>query len=75
MDGKIDMGPNTYAIPVSLFRENRLRVCDALKNGLDVQQNSFILLKGGESINLYNTDVEYVFRQVSVRICYYSKGR
>lgn len=62
----LDMGPGTLAIPLSLFRDNRLRVCTALKaipNAGD--DNAFILLQGGDSINLYNTDVEYNFRQVS----------
>lgn len=65
VEATIDMGPGTHAIPVSLFRDNRLRVCAALKAIPNVaDDNTFILLQGGDSINLYNTDVEYLFRQV-----------
>lgn len=61
----IDMGPGTHAIPLSLFRDNRLRVCNALKTIPNIgDDKTFILLQGGDSINLYNTDVEYIFRQV-----------
>lgn len=63
----INMGPGTYAVPLSLFRDNRERVCDASKaaSKQQIDQNAFILLQGGDTINLYNTDVEYVFRQVN----------
>lgn len=65
-ESTIDMGPGTYAIPLSLFRDNRNRVCNALKGILNDSDNkTYILLQGGDTINLYNTDVEYVFRQVS----------
>lgn len=65
-EATIDMGPGTHAIPLSLFRENRLRVCKALQDIPNVgDDNTFILLQGGDSISLYNTDVEYNFRQVS----------
>lgn len=62
----LDMGPGTLAVPLSLFHGNRLRVRAALKAIPNVGDDSaFILLQGGDSINLYNTDVEYNFRQVS----------
>lgn len=63
----ISMGPGTYAIPVSLFRDNRSRVCDALKAlpNQTVDETTFILLQGGDAINWYNTDVEYAFKQVN----------
>lgn len=65
-EAKIDMGPGTHAIPVSLFRDNRLRVCDTLKKIPNVGDAfTFILLEGGSQIPLYNTDVEYLFRQVN----------
>lgn len=61
----IDMGPGTHAVPLSMFRDNRLRVCNALKGIPNIGDDKmFILLQGGDSINLYNTDVEYLFRQV-----------
>lgn len=61
----INMGPNTHAVPVALFAENRARVSDALlaRPDADVPANALILLQGGDSLPLYNTDVEYVFRQ------------
>lgn len=65
MSNTIGMGPGTYQIPLSLFRNNRQRVCDELKAQQLVDEESFILLAGGKEISLYNTDVEYVFRQVS----------
>lgn len=61
----LNMGPNTHSIPLTMFKENRERVMSALKKENDVSDNTYVLLEGGNSINLYNTDVEYVFRQVS----------
>lgn len=63
----ISMGPGTHAIPVSLFRDNRLRVCDALKAlpSQVIDDNTFVLLQGGDAINWYNTDCEYAFKQVN----------
>lgn len=60
----ISMGPNTLAIPLTLFRDNRLRVCAALRRFDD--DNAFVLLQGGDAINFYNTDTEYHFRQVKL---------
>jgi len=59
----LNMGTNTHSIPVTMFRDNRERVMSALKKQNDVSDNSYVLLQGGDGINLYNTDVEYVFRQ------------
>lgn len=61
----INMGPNTHAVPLSMFRDNRDRVCSALRarHPDATAGDSLILLQGGDSISLYNTDVEYVFRQ------------
>lgn len=71
----IDMGPGTHAVPLSLFRDNRLRVCNALKsipsNEIGNNEKTFVLLQGGDSINLYNTDVEYLFRQVSSQLIFF----
>lgn len=61
----LNMGPNTHSVPVSMFKDNRERVMAELKKQSDVSDNSYVLLQGGDSINLYNTDVEYVFKQVS----------
>lgn len=61
----IDMGPGTHSVPLSMFRDNRLRVCNALKSIPNIgDDKTFVLLQGGNSINLYNTDVEYLFQQV-----------
>lgn len=61
----INMGPNTHAVPLAMFRENRERVCAALlgHSSAVVLPQALVLLQGGDSISLYNTDVEYVFRQ------------
>lgn len=61
----INMGPGTYAVPVSMFKENRLRVIAELRKQQNVGDNSYVLLQGGDNISLYNTDVDYIFRQVS----------
>ncbi|KAG4069734.1 hypothetical protein HA402_008572 [Bradysia odoriphaga] len=59
----LNMGPNTHSVPVSMFKDNRERVAAELRKQNDVTGNAYVLLQGGDSINLYNTDVEYVFRQ------------
>lgn len=61
----LNMGPNTHSIPVTMFKDNRERVMSELKKHNDVRDNAYVLVQGGDNINLYNTDVEYVFRQVS----------
>ncbi|KAI8432302.1 hypothetical protein MSG28_004722 [Choristoneura fumiferana] len=53
------MGPGTLEVPLSLFAKNRKRLAEKLKPG------QIVVLQGGESINHYDTDVEYVFRQES----------
>jgi Xaa-Pro dipeptidase len=58
------MGDHTLFVPNALFAENRRRLCQRLRENTNVPQNAFILLQGGESVSLYDTDVEYVFRQV-----------
>lgn len=52
------MGPGTYEVPLSLFAKNRERLSKTLKKG------QIVVLQGGDNINHYDTDVEYVFRQV-----------
>lgn len=64
-EATINMGPGTHAIPLSLFRDNRNRVCAELKKNPKVNDSSFVLLQGGDCIPFYDTDTEYVFRQVS----------
>jgi Xaa-Pro dipeptidase len=58
------MGDHTLFVPNTLFAENRRRLCQRLRENTSVPQNALIVLQGGESLSLYDTDVEYVFRQV-----------
>ncbi|KAL0829227.1 hypothetical protein ABMA28_004054 [Loxostege sticticalis] len=51
------MGPGTLEVPLSLFATNRRRLAEKLKPG------QVVVLQGGEDINHYDTDVQYVFRQ------------
>lgn len=55
------MGPETLAIPMAMFQENREKVC----NGLKPANNEVILLEGGNDLSWYDTDVDYVFKQVN----------
>ncbi|XP_069681426.1 xaa-Pro dipeptidase isoform X3 [Periplaneta americana] len=61
--GGFSMGGNTFFVPSALFAENRNRLCQHLKEESKVAKNSFILLQGGDGLPIYNTDVEYNFRQ------------
>lgn len=64
MAGSWSMGPGTFEVPLSLFEKNRKRLASNLKSG------QIVVLQGGEDINHYDTDVQYVFRQVSTyRLC------
>lgn len=63
-DSVINMGPGTHSVPLSLFRDNRQRVCTELKKNSLAGGNTFILLQGGDTISFYDTDTDYVFRQV-----------
>lgn len=58
MAGVWSMGPGTYEVPLSLFAKNRDRLAEKLKSG------QVVVLQGGDDINLYDTDIQYVFRQV-----------
>ncbi|XP_028156506.1 xaa-Pro dipeptidase isoform X2 [Ostrinia furnacalis] len=51
------MGPGTLEVPLSLFATNRQRLAEKLNPG------QVVVLQGGEDINHYDTDVQYVFRQ------------
>ncbi|KAH8419206.1 hypothetical protein KR222_010576 [Zaprionus bogoriensis] len=59
-----------HAVPMALFRNNRDKVrkavLDGLRDGLKFNAGQLlILLEGGKDKSLYNTDVDYVFRQES----------
>lgn len=68
-DGIIKMGPGTHSIPLSLFRDNRQRVCNEIKKQNINETGVYILLQGGDTIGFYDTDTDYVFRQVKQTIC------
>lgn len=67
MSGRFfQMGPQTHAIPMEMYRENRERVTKALKVAMPtIKEGSLVLLQGGQDKSLYDTDVDYVFRQVN----------
>ncbi|KAH8318825.1 hypothetical protein KR074_007311 [Drosophila pseudoananassae] len=59
-----------HAVPMTLFRDNRQRSVQAIlqriAGGLKFDSgNLLVLLEGGKDKSLYNTDVDYVFRQES----------
>lgn len=58
------MGPGTLEVPLSLFATNRRRLAEQLKAG------QVVVLQGGDDISHYDTDVQYVFRQVSVHLVF-----
>ncbi|KAI8120324.1 hypothetical protein FF38_13435 [Lucilia cuprina] len=59
------MGPETHAVPMSLFRKNREKVCNALRESQAVEKGSFVLLEGGKDVSFNDTDINYNFRQES----------
>lgn len=63
-------GQHTYKIPMTLFRNNRMRVVEALKASGEVRDptSTYILLQGGTSdaVGFYDTDTtQTTFRQES----------
>lgn len=56
------MGNGTHEIPLELFSLNRKRLVNKLK--VKNLNNAIVLLQGGKDIPLYDTDVDYIFRQV-----------
>ena len=59
------MGHQTLEIPMSLFKENRTKVINELRKDERLAgKKAMILLEGGDNISFYDTDVDYVFRQV-----------
>lgn len=53
------MGPGTHQVPLAMFAENRKRMAS------QVPSDVIVVMQGGGDLNLYDTDVDYVFRQVS----------
>jgi len=58
----LSMGPGTLTIPLKLFADNRSRLVSKLKEAR-IPENAVVFLQGGNSLPLYNTDVDYNFRQ------------
>lgn len=58
-------GKHTFSIPAKLYKINRERLCERLKNVKDVTKNAYVLLKGGESTTRFCSDHEPIFRQES----------
>ena len=59
------LGPKTYKVPMSMHKENRERLVEALRARDDVPAGAVVLLEGGKLVNQYDTDVELLFRQES----------
>ena len=59
------MGTKTHQVPMTLFSENRAKLVAELKKNQRLDNKAVVLLQGGDNISLYDTDVDYVFRQVS----------
>ncbi|KAM7348078.1 dipeptidase C [Cochliomyia hominivorax] len=59
------MGPETFAVPMALFRKNRQKLCAALRESSAVEKGSFVLLEGGKDVSFNDTDINYLFRQES----------
>jgi len=57
-------GDHTLKVPMELFSQNRQRLCDKLQQIDTVSSKSVVVLQGGESLSIYDTDREYLFRQV-----------
>ena len=57
-------GDNTLKVPMELFALNRQRLCSKLQEIKAVCPKSVVVLQGGESLSIYDTDREYLFRQV-----------
>ena len=62
--GTIQLSDKTHKVPLRLHQLNRERLCARLKAKSNIAKGTIVLLQGGQDLNLYNTDIEYVFRQV-----------
>lgn len=59
------MGSHTHKVPMTLFKENRAKLIVELQKVQRLDTKAVVLLQGGDNVSLYDTDVDYVFRQVS----------
>uniref|UniRef100_A0A4W3JFC0 Xaa-Pro dipeptidase n=1 Tax=Callorhinchus milii TaxID=7868 RepID=A0A4W3JFC0_CALMI len=55
----------TLQVPMAVFSLNRRRLCQRLKDNVNVPKNGIVLLQGGEQSQRYCTDTDNVFRQES----------
>ena len=53
---------------MSLFAENRRRLCEKLREGEGVPSGAVVVLQGGEQQCLHSSDTEVVFRQVCMYV-------
>lgn len=58
-------GDQTLEVSMELFAQNRDRLCGKLKELGTVSPKSVVILQGGESLSIYDTDREFLFRQES----------
>jgi Xaa-Pro dipeptidase len=59
------MSPSCLPVPMSLFADNRRRLCQRLREGGAVPSGTVVVLQGGEQECLHSSDREIVFRQES----------
>lgn len=59
------MGQQTYAVPMALFRQNRAKVCAALRENAAIKRSTYVLMEGGRDVSFNDTDVSFLFRQES----------
>lgn len=60
------LGDNTFPVPMSLFANNRKRLCESLRKNGNVPKGAVAVLQGGSEIGQDSTDVDLVFRQVII---------
>lgn len=57
------MGNQSLKVPYALHAENRHRLISRFAKGGDIPKHSFIVLEGGKSETLYDSDSDVLFRQ------------
>lgn len=62
------MGPDCLSVSMSLFANNRERLCGKLREGGAVPQGAVVVLEGGKQECLHSSDREIVFRQVGMEV-------
>ncbi|XP_051787503.1 xaa-Pro dipeptidase [Erpetoichthys calabaricus] len=59
------MGKDSLVVSMTLFAENRRRLCERLRVNPNVPRKSVVVLQGGEQTQRYCTDTDNIFRQES----------